>query len=88
MGGYRIEFLPAAIRELKRLDRVIQRQIREKIELLAEDPARLKNNIKPLKGAFAGKFRLRVRDYRIIFRIEEERVVIIIVRIGHRREIY
>ena len=85
---YSIEFLPAAKKELKRLDPVVRKQIQEKIILLAEDPARLRNNIKALKGEFAGKFRLRVRNYRVIFQIVEERVVIIIVRIGHRSEIY
>lgn len=50
--------------------------------------AQLKNNIKPLKGEYSGKFRLRVRDYRVIFRIEEEKVLIMIIRIGHRKEVY
>lgn len=85
---YAIEFLPAAKKELANLDFVIQKQLKEKIILLASDPAQLKNNIKPLKGEYAGKFRLRVRDYRVIFQIIEEKILITIVRIGHRKEIY
>lgn len=85
---YAIEFLPSAKKELSGLDFVIQKQLKEKIILLATDPAQLKNNIKPLKGEYSGKFRLRVRDYRIIFRIEEEKVLIMIIRIGHRKEVY
>lgn len=85
---YAIEFLPSAKKELSGVDSVIQKQLKEKIILLATDPAQLKNNIKPLKGEFSGKFRLRVRDYRVIFRIEEEKVLIMIIRIGHRKEIY
>lgn len=85
---YRIEFLPAAKKELANLDFVIQKQLKEKIILLASDPAQLKNNIKPLKGEYTGKFRLRVRDYRVIFQIIEEKILITIVRIGHRKEIY
>jgi mRNA interferase RelE/StbE len=85
---YAIEFLPTARKELSSLDSVVQKQLKNKIILLAADPAQLKNNIKPLKGEFSGKFRLRVRDYRIIFRIEEEKVLIMIIRIGHRKEEY
>lgn len=85
---YAIEFLPSAKKELSGLDFVIQKQLKEKIILLATDPAQLKNNIKPLRGEYSGKFRLRVRDYRIIFRIEEEKVLIMIIRIGHRKEVY
>ncbi|MDP3265233.1 MAG: type II toxin-antitoxin system RelE/ParE family toxin [Sulfuricurvum sp.] len=85
---YVIEFLPSAKKELSGLDFVIQKQLKEKIILLATDPVQLKNNIKALKGEYSGKFRLRVRDYRIIFRIEEEKVLIMIIRIGHRKEVY
>ncbi|MBD3799076.1 type II toxin-antitoxin system RelE/ParE family toxin [Sulfuricurvum sp.] len=83
-----IEFLPSAKKELSQLDRLIQKQLKEKIILLAIDPDRLKNNIKALKGECSGKFRLRVRDYRIIFRITEEKILITIIRIGHRKEVY
>lgn len=85
---YTIEFLPSAKKELAGLDRVIQKQLKEKIVLLATDPAVLKNNIKPLKGEYTGKFRLRVRDYRVIFQIIDDRVLITIIRIGHRKEVY
>lgn len=85
---YEIEFLPSARKELKQLDFVVQKQIKKKILLLAEDPGRLKNNIKALKGEYTGKFRIRVRDYRVIFQIVEQKVLIIIIRIGHRKEIY
>lgn len=85
---YAIEFLPSAKKELSQLDRVIQKQLKEKIILLATDPNKLKNNIKALKGEYSGKFRLRVRDYRVIFRITEEKILITIIRIGHRKEVY
>lgn len=85
---YTVEFLPSAVKELAQLDFVIQKQIKEKILLLANDPDKLKNNIKALKGEYHGKFRLRIRDYRIIFRIVEEKILITIIRIGHRKEVY
>ena len=82
---YTIEFLPSAKKELKKLDFVVQKQIKEKIVLLASDPDKLKNNIKALKGEYSGKFRLRIGSYRIVFRIIEEQVVIIVIRIGQRK---
>ena len=85
---YAIEFLPSAKKELKKLDFVIQKQVKEKIILLATDPDKLKNNIKALKGDYNGKFRLRIGSYRVVFQIVEEQVVIIVIRIGHRKEVY
>ncbi len=85
---YRLLFLKEAAEEFKSLDKTVQRIIKEKLELLAEDPNRLKNNIKPLKGEYKGLYRLRVGNYRVVYRLDREQIVIIIVRIGHRGEIY
>jgi len=85
---YRVHYLPDAIKELSSLDKPIQRIIKEKIDLLAQDPNRLKNNIKALQGEYTGKYRLRVGVYRIIYRLEREIITITIVRIGHRKEVY
>jgi len=85
---YRIEFLREAYEEFRRLDRPVQELIKEKLEKLAKNPEALKNNIKPLKGRYSGLFRLRVGNYRVIYRLEKDRLLILIVRVGHRREIY
>jgi len=85
---YALEFLPSAKKEFKKLDRVAQVKIKEKLLLLIENPNDLKNNIKAFKGEYSGLFRLRVTNYRVIFRVEEEKVVITIVRVGHRKDIY
>jgi addiction module RelE/StbE family toxin len=62
--------------------------IKQKLEILAKKPADLKNDIKALKGKLSGKFRLRVRNYRIIYQKKDDVLTILIVRIGHRKEIY
>jgi len=85
---YLVHYLPDAIKELASLDKPIQRIIKEKVDLLAQDPDRLKNNIKALKGEYAGKYRLRVGAYRVIYRIQHEIITITIVRIGHRKEVH
>ena len=85
---YAIEYLPEAFEELERLDKSAQKTIKEKINLLAQNPVTLKNNIKTLKGKHTGKYRLRVGNYHIIYRLKNETITITIIRIGHRKEIY
>lgn len=85
---YRLEFLPGAVKDLKRLDFVVQKIIKNKLEILAGKPEHLKNDIKALQGKHSGKFRLRVRDYRVIFQKRDDVLVILIVRIGHRKNVY
>lgn len=85
---YRLVFLTSAKKEFKKLDFAVQKIIKEKMILLCENPEFLKNNIKPLKGEYRGKFRLRIKEYRVIFQIKEDELIITIIRIGHRKEIY
>jgi mRNA interferase RelE/StbE len=85
---YKLQFLGRAQEDLKRIDRAQQKIIKEKLLLLAENPESLKNNIKRLKGTKGEYYRLRVGSYRIIFKKEKKSLIIIIIRIGHRKEIY
>ena len=74
--------------DLKKIDRAHQKIIKEKLLILAKNPSVLKNNIKKISGAKEKLYRLRVGSYRVIFKKEKERLIIIIVRIGHRKEIH
>ena len=85
---YQVKFLKKAVTELKSIDPIWQRRIKEKIIQLAEDPSQLKNRIKPLKGNYENLLRLRVGSYRIIFKKENNKLIILIIRIAHRREVY
>lgn len=85
---YKLKFLGKALEDLKRIDRAHQKIIKAKLLILAKNPAVLKNNIKKIDGAEDNLYRLRTGSYRVIFRREEDQLVIIIVRIGHRKEIY
>ncbi|QCT93779.1 type II toxin-antitoxin system RelE/ParE family toxin [Caminibacter mediatlanticus TB-2] len=83
---FKIEFIEEAVKEFKKLDKPIQKLIKQKLELLAKDLNKLKNNIKQLKGKYKNKYRLRVGNYRIIYQLKEDVLIILIVRIRHRKE--
>lgn len=84
--SFRIEYLESVVREdIPSLSRAAREQIRKAIERkLASHPVEFG---KPLRYSFKGARRLRVGDYRVIYRIEPPDVVLI-VKIGHRREVY
>lgn len=85
---YKLEFAAGVVKELKKLGFVAQNMILNKLEILAKKPELLKNDIKLLKGRFSGKFRLRVRDYRVVYKQDDGVLTILIVRVGNRKNIY
>jgi mRNA interferase RelE/StbE len=85
---YKLKFLTKAQNDLNNIDRAHQKIIKEKLLILAKNPEVLKNNIKKLGGIKEDYYRLRVGNYRVIFKKEEKELIIIIIRIGHRKEIY
>jgi mRNA interferase RelE/StbE len=76
---------PAAARQLRKFDPPVRRRIQAAIDLLAGDP-RPPLAI-PLVGG-AGEWRVRTGDYRIVYGIEDDRLLVLVLSIGHRREIY
>jgi mRNA interferase RelE/StbE len=74
--------------ELRKIDRARQKIIKAKLLILAKNPAALKNNIRRLSGPEEALYRLRIGAYRVIFKKDEAHLVILVVRVGHRREIY
>lgn len=82
---YRVEVAPAAQRQLRKLDPAARRRVQAAIELLAEQPR--PSGAKKLTGG-EGEWRVRTGDYRIIYEIHDQVLVLLVVTIGHRREIY
>lgn len=80
--SYAIELKPQAIKDCKKLQQNDVQRIFEKIEQLQEN---LKGDVKKLTN-FTPEYRLRVGQYRILFEIEQD--VIIIYRILHRKDVY
>ena len=85
---YKLEFLGKALDDLKKIDRPHQKIIKEKLLILAKNPLALKNNIRRIGGPKEDLYRLRVGSYRVIFKKKRDQLLIIMVRIGHRKEIY
>ncbi len=82
---YAVEFLPSAARTLPNLDGAVRRRIARRIDRLAAEP-RGGGAVK-LRGS-DDVWRARVGDYRILYRVEDERLVILVIHIGHRRDVY
>ncbi len=85
---YKLKFLGKALEDLEKINRAHQIIIKEKLLILTKNPESLKNNIKKLSGVKEDLYRLRVGSYRVIFKKEKEFLLLIIIRIGHRKEIY
>ena len=83
--SYQVLFTPRAEREFKSLPEAARRRIAPRIDALAEEPR--PRGIKKLQGR-EGTYRLRVGDYRVLYTIEDRVVTVVVVRIGHRRDIY
>ena len=86
--AWRIEFEETAKKELSRLDRQIQIQV---VRYLQERIAPCENPCDfgdPLRRNLSGLWKYRVGDYRVICDIQGERLVVLVVRIGHRRRVY
>lgn len=85
---WHVEFAKQALRELKKLDRhtalLITGWIRKNLEGCSDPRAHGKG----LTANRSGQWRYRVGDYRLLASIEEQRVVILVLSVGHRRDVY
>jgi mRNA interferase RelE/StbE len=82
---YAIEVLPAAERDLRKVHPQMRARIRGAVLKLAADPR--PPGARALKDR-PGYLRVRVGDYRIIYTIQDDVLRVIVVRVGHRRDVY
>ena len=85
MPTYRIEFAPRARKKFLKLPRDVQERLRPRIDALATDPRPA--GVTKLKGA-EDLYRIRVGDYRIVYQIRDEALLVLVIETGHRREVY
>ena len=88
--NYKISYSEEVLKkDLNLIDKKQVRKILMKIDkILGFTPKNYSNSIKALKGNLEGLFRLKVGDYRVIYKIFEDASEILILKIGHRREVY
>ena len=85
MSTYRVDIARRAVKALAILPRREQQRVRAAIDLLAQEPR------PPGCVALSGEaraYRVRVGDYRIVYEVFDDRLIVQVVRIGHRRAVY
>ncbi len=82
---YAIVLKPAARRDLKSIPKPDLKHIAAKIDALADDPRPPGAKVLEAKDKL---MRIRSGDYRIIYQVRDKRLVVLVIRVGHRREIY
>jgi len=82
---YTVAFTNSAAREFKALERATQRRISARIDELANHP--FPPGVKKLQGE-PDLYRIRIGDYRVLYRVDGKRMTVLILKIGHRRDVY
>ena len=83
---YEVIWKDKASKQLAKIDRTIAKKIKDKVKkYLVQDPLNLGE---PLSYEYQGLYRYRYGDYRIVYEIKNSELVIIIVKVGHRKEVY
>lgn len=85
--GFRIDFAPAARRQLEKLTPDVQRRIGLAVDRLEVDP-RPAGVIRLTDASRVPTWRIRVGDYRVIYEIHDDQLLVLVIRIGHRSEVY
>jgi mRNA interferase RelE/StbE len=81
---YNIVLAETAQRFLNKCDKDLKERIIKKIILLKENP----QLGKPLVGRLSGWWSLRIGDYRVIYQVKNNELIIVVIRIGHRKNVY
>ena len=85
MAFYRVEFKPSAERELRRLPKAVIPKISRAIDSLVNNP--FPHQCEKLSGS-TNAYRLRVGDYRVVYVVENRILLVTIIRLGHRKDVY
>lgn len=85
-GMYKVLYQQSALKTLRKLPGNLSRLIREKIDRLAENPHAPNPNVKLLEGR--NGYRLRVGDWRVLYELLDDRLVIVVVKIRTRGDVY
>jgi mRNA interferase RelE/StbE len=84
-GSYEVRVTPAARRQIKRLSKQNQARVVDELRALAADPRH--HGYGPVVN-HPGLFKVRIGDYRIVYTIDDDVLVVLVVKVGHRSEVY
>jgi len=84
--SYKIFYTKKAIKTIKEVPQDVSRAIRKKFELIALEPFEPHPNVTKLQGRQG--YRLRQGDWRVIYEIQQDKIVILVLEIGLRKEVY
>lgn len=87
MAEYSIEFVKSARKDFEKLPAKIRERVAEALKILSLNPYSELLKVKKLKGA-EDLFRIRLGDYRVVYEIRNEMLIVVVIKIGHRSEIY
>lgn len=82
---YAVSFAPRALRQLRKLDPAARRRVQAVVEILSGEPR--PPSARQLVGG-AGEWRVRTGDYRVVYEIHDANVLVLVVAVGHRRDVY
>lgn len=82
---YRVTFAPSAARQLRKLDPQARRRVQAAVELLSTEPR--PPAATQLVGG-GGEWRVRTGDYRIVYEIHDRELLVLVLAVGHRRDVY
>ncbi len=84
MAKYKIEIKKSAVKEISKLPTKELKKILKKIKLLADNP----RPFGAIKLSGDEKFRIRIGNYRILYQIFDKKLIVIVVKVAHRKEVY
>lgn len=82
--SYRFEFTPGADRQFRKLPKNVQARLTLHLDAVTQNPR--PPGVEKLKGEEG--YRLRVGDYRVLYEVQDDVLLVLVVRVGHRREVY
>jgi len=86
--GWSVDFKPSAFKELEKLDRKIQDQVFKFLNKLVKDYPSPRSLGVQLQGKHKSLWRYRIRNYRLICEIQDHKLLILVLGIGHRKDVY
>ena len=84
---FKVEITTSAAKEFKKLPKSIKERVKEMVGFLELNPRSEFLNIKKMKGP-TDLYRVRIGDYRIVYEIIDNKFIILIIKLGHRKEVY